>query len=77
MLNVTQTTNGAKAYKSSLDAIVDLFYFGPMSRNKSQPEIISYFDKAFEQDKTLALRTLFIYVIFVVDKANVKLLEYI
>lgn len=59
MSNITQTTNGAKAYKSSLDAIVDLFYFGPMSRNKLPCEIVSYFSKAFEQDKTLALRTLF------------------
>lgn len=53
--NVTQTTNGDFAYKSTMDAPLDLFYQAGASRGK---DITSFFDKAVAANEELAVRTL-------------------
>jgi hypothetical protein len=57
-LNSTQTENGAKAYKSTLDLNVDLF--GKISASRSNPEsIVALYLRALEEDPETALRILF------------------
>lgn len=53
--NATQTLNGDFAYKSTMDANVDLFYQAGASRGK---DITSFFDKAVAANEELAVRTL-------------------
>lgn len=53
--NVTTTTNGDLAYKSTLDANVDLFYQAGASRGK---DIGMLFDKAVAANEDIAVRTL-------------------
>ena len=57
-LNSTETTNGAKAFKSTLDLNVDLF--GKISASRSNPEsIVPLYLRALEEDPETALRVLF------------------
>jgi hypothetical protein len=57
-LNTTETDNGAKAYKSTLDFNVDLF--GKISASRENPdEITALYLNALEQDPETALRILF------------------
>lgn len=57
-LNSTQTDNGAKAFKSTLDLNVDLF--GKISASRSNPEsIVPLYLRALEEDPETALRILF------------------
>ena len=57
-LNSTQTENGAKAFKSTLDLNVDLF--GKISASRSNPEsIVPLYLRALEEDPETALRILF------------------
>lgn len=53
-----QTTNGMKAYNTTGEAIVDLFFNIGAARN-NQAGIKTQFAKAYAEDKTLAARTLF------------------
>src|SRR5512139_300678 len=53
-----QTTNGMKAYNTTGDSIVDLFFNIGAARN-NQAGIKTQFAKAYGEDKTLAARTLF------------------
>lgn len=53
--NATATTNGDFAYKSALDANVDLFYQAGASRGK---DIGTLFDKAVAANEELTVRTL-------------------
>jgi hypothetical protein len=53
--NATTTTNGDFAYKSTLDANVDLFYQAGASRGK---EIGTLFDRAVSTNEEVAVRTL-------------------
>jgi len=53
--NVTKTTNGDFAYKSTLDANVDLFYQAGSSRGS---DIHHIFDKALAKNEDVAIRTL-------------------
>ncbi|MDX9668657.1 DUF2828 family protein [Pseudomonas sp. P8_250] len=53
--NATATTNGDAAFKSTLDANVDLFYQAGASRGK---DIGTLFDKALASNEELAVRTL-------------------
>jgi hypothetical protein len=55
---LTYTENGDVTYSSSLNALVDLFFHGPAYRGRSEDEMIKLFEKAYNQDKYLALRTL-------------------
>lgn len=57
--NYTRTDNGALAYKSTLDKTYDLFAFGGAYRNRDDKDCQLLFKQAYEEDKLLALKTLF------------------
>lgn len=57
--NETTTTNGAVAYKSTKSDVLDLFSQGGAMRHKSDEEVVRLFSKAFAENATLALKTLF------------------
>ena len=57
--NMTHTTNGAKAYKSTNSKVYDMFAFGGAYRRKTDADCILLFKEAFEEDPTLALKCLF------------------
>lgn len=59
MIEEVFTKNGAKAYSTSGNAIVDLFYFGGSSRKTTESKILDIFKKALSEHKLFALRTLF------------------
>ena len=57
--NYTETTNGATAYKSTLDEVVDFFgQIGSMRYRTSKDKCI-LFENAFAVDRELAMKTLF------------------
>jgi hypothetical protein len=53
------TENAAPTFRSSLNALVDLFAMGGAIRSRSDDEVIKLFIKAFAEDKLLALKLLF------------------
>lgn len=57
--NYKYTENGAMAYKSTMNKVMDLFAFGGAYRNRSDDDCILLFKEAFEEDKLLALKCLF------------------
>ena len=57
--NLTYTENGALTHESSLSANVDLFFHGAAIRKSKPEQIVEYFNAAFKEDPTLALRILF------------------
>ena len=57
--NETTTTNGAKAFKSTNSAVLDLFSQGGAMRNRSDSEVVALFSKAYSENPTLAMKTLF------------------
>lgn len=57
--NIGITENGAKGYKSTDSALVDMNYKVSSFRNDDEDEIIACFDKAFIENKEYALRWLF------------------
>lgn len=57
--NVKLTENGGLAYKSTLNALMDLFAFGGSYRSRSDEDCIFLFDKAFKENEPLALKCLF------------------
>lgn len=57
--NYTFTENGAVTYKSSLDALIDLFGMGAAYRSRAEADCIFLFKKAFDEDETLAMKCLF------------------
>lgn len=57
--NITTTENGAIAYKSTLNFLLDFFGNGAALRNRSDADVIQLFSKAYAEDKLLALKTLF------------------
>ena len=57
--NETRTTNGAQAFKSTNSAVLDLFSQGGAMRNHSDNDIVSLFSKAYAENSTLAMKTLF------------------
>ena len=57
--NLTTTENGALAYKSTLNSLVDFFGNGAALRTRSDSDVIQFFTKAFAEDKLLALKILF------------------
>jgi gp57 len=57
--NKTYTTNGAEVYKSTMNNLVDLFgTIGDIYNNDTQ-KIVSLFINALNEDKELAIKTLF------------------
>lgn len=59
MTNVTKTTNGAKAYTSTRNSVLDLFYKGATSRTTSNSDLKHLFEKAYAEDKELTLKCIF------------------
>ena len=57
--NLTETTNGMTAYKSTLNGVLDLFSKGSSLRSGSVDEIENLVMNAYNEDKQLALRCLF------------------
>lgn len=57
--NFTVTENGAGAYKSTLNACLDAFGSLGAMRKSDDTTIVSTFEKAFNEDKVLAMRMLF------------------
>lgn len=56
--NKTHTTNDMGAYKSTLNSVLDLFVKGASYRSNPS-DIISLVEKAYNEDKNLALKCLF------------------
>lgn len=57
--NVTETYNGAKSNKSTLNSCVDLFGSIGSMRSRSDKEVLSAFTKAYAQDPLTALKIVF------------------
>ena len=57
--NVTVTENLAKAYKSTMDNLLDFFGNAGAMRKRSEGDIVQLFSKAFAEDRLLALKALF------------------
>jgi hypothetical protein len=57
--NVTTTTNGAKALKSTQSYLVDFFASSGALRNRPKSDAYQLFSKAFAEDKLLAMKALF------------------
>jgi len=57
--NYKLTENRGVAYKSTLNAIYDMFALGGAYRSRSDEDCILLFKNAFEEDKELALKCLF------------------
>lgn len=61
VLNHTTTENGAVTHNSSLNSCVDFFAQGGAIRTRSDADIIQMFTPAFVQDKTIAVRLMFMF----------------
>lgn len=59
MLNVKTTENGATAYSSTLNEVLDLFAFGGAYRQRHDGEVIELFNKALIRNEALAMKCLF------------------
>ena len=57
--NYTLTENCGVAYKSTLDAVYDMFALGGSFRGRSKEDCILLFKNAFEENQDLALKCLF------------------
>lgn len=57
--NYKETENGGVAYKSTLDAVYDMFAFGGAYRTRSEADCILLFKKAYAENPELALKCLF------------------
>ena len=57
--NLTYTTNGARAYKSTMTKTYDMFAKGASMRNASDEDCIMLFKQAYKENPTVALKCLF------------------
>ena len=57
--NVTRTTNGSIAYKSTMTKVYDLFAQGAAMRGASDSDCILMFANAYQENPTIALKCLF------------------
>ena len=57
--NYKTTTNGALAHKSTNSAVYDMFALGGAYRSRSEDDIRLMFEKAYNEDSSLALKCLF------------------
>jgi len=55
----SMTHNGAVTHSTSLNNCVDMFFLAGASRNMSETDIITLFERAFAQDKNIAAKILF------------------
>lgn len=60
-LNYTETLNGAITNRSSLSSCVDFFAQGGAIRSKSEEDILRLFGNAFAENKTIAVRLMFMF----------------
>lgn len=58
-LNTKVTENGADAYKSTMNFVLDMFAFGGAYRQRSDADVITLFQNALLQDEALAMKCLF------------------
>lgn len=58
-LNSKVTENGAEAYSSTMNAVLDMFAFGASYRQRSDSDVIALFQNALREDETLAMKCLF------------------
>ena len=59
MTNYTRTENGALTHKTTYNKVLDMFAQGGSMRNRFEEDIINLFMRAYNEDKTLALKCLF------------------
>lgn len=59
MDNVKLTENGGISYKSTMNAVMDLFAMGGAYRSRSDADVLHLFKKAMEENELYALRCLF------------------
>ena len=57
--NYKLTENGELSHSSTLSGVMDLFALGGAYRRRSDADCILLFKNAFEEDRLLALKTLF------------------
>lgn len=57
--NFTNTENGARSYKSTKSALLDMFSLGGAYRSRSEEDCIFLFKKAYDESPTYALKCLF------------------
>jgi len=57
--NFTLTENSALTHKSTLSNTLDFFGLGAAMRSRSDTDIVALFRKAFGEDRTVAVKTLF------------------
>jgi hypothetical protein len=55
----TVTGNGAVSHSTTGTKVLDLFGKGGAMRSQNESEVIDLFSKAYQEDKTLALKVLF------------------
>ena len=70
--NKTFTENGAATLKTTLSDCLDLFATVGAIRRESDKEITTRFMRAFAEDKDIAMKLLFLLVIFVVVLVNAR-----
>lgn len=58
-LNTKFTENGAEAYSSTMNGILDMFAFGASYRQRSDADVVTLFQNALLQDEILAMKCLF------------------
>ena len=57
--NQKKTENGADAYSSTLNAVLDLFAFGAAYRSRSDEDVIKLFREALLENEELAMKCLY------------------
>lgn len=57
--NVTTTTNGDKAYKSTLNGLMDLMFKAGIMRNSDLRDCVNLFKNAYDENPLYAIRLLF------------------
>lgn len=58
-LNKKLTENGASAYSSTLNSVLDMFAFGAAYRGRDDRDVIELFERALDENKELAMKCLF------------------
>lgn len=59
VLNTKFSENGASCFESTLNEILDMFAFGGAYRERSDSDVVSFFQKALRRNEELAMKCLF------------------